>query len=313
MDAVPDTCRICSAPAEAEQPLFYPCKCSGTIRYIHQDWYAFLALCDVQLSRFSSSLTTWLAHSKKKTCDVCKHPYSFTKGPPAIPSNFLMLIHAHSLLVYATDMPTRLPPVLLLRRVAQQSFFAMLFAMRAVVVAIIWLAVLPWATVMTWRTYFSMGDSTCVSTRSLENGALTHHSLVPGGLVIVLAHRTRLKNSARSTWLSMRSRRAFLLRIHSLLELPLIPFGSRYHPIFLQGRSSRPSWFLRSWPSSSFGSGYPRTPGLACLRMRTPNPSQRRCYRHRRRRRRFSLPLHLRPRTQTSTIGSHWLNGRWTL
>lgn len=27
-----------------------------------------------------SSLTTWLSHSKKKTCDVCKHPYSFTKG-----------------------------------------------------------------------------------------------------------------------------------------------------------------------------------------------------------------------------------------
>ena len=33
-----DTCRICSAPAEPDQPLFYPCKCSGTIRYIHQDW-----------------------------------------------------------------------------------------------------------------------------------------------------------------------------------------------------------------------------------------------------------------------------------
>lgn len=26
------------------------------------------------------SLTTWLAHSKKKSCDVCKHSYSFTKG-----------------------------------------------------------------------------------------------------------------------------------------------------------------------------------------------------------------------------------------
>jgi hypothetical protein len=34
-----DTCRICSAPAEPGQPLFHPCKCSGTIRYIHQDWY----------------------------------------------------------------------------------------------------------------------------------------------------------------------------------------------------------------------------------------------------------------------------------
>lgn len=35
-----DTCRICSAPGEPGQPLFYPCKCSGTIRYIHQDWLA---------------------------------------------------------------------------------------------------------------------------------------------------------------------------------------------------------------------------------------------------------------------------------
>ncbi|KAJ6616969.1 hypothetical protein B0H10DRAFT_1346361 [Mycena sp. CBHHK59/15] len=137
-----DTCRICSAPAEAEQPLFYPCKCSGTIRYIHQD-----------------CLTTWLAHSKKKTCDVCKHPYSFTK-------------------VYATDMPTRLPPVLLLRQVAQQSFFAMVFALRAVAVATIWLAVLPWVTVMTWRMYFSMGDSTAwwISDRPRPPDAPQQHS-----------------------------------------------------------------------------------------------------------------------------------------
>ena len=33
-----DTCRICSAPAEPGQPLFHPCKCSGTIKYMHQDW-----------------------------------------------------------------------------------------------------------------------------------------------------------------------------------------------------------------------------------------------------------------------------------
>ncbi|KAF8880202.1 hypothetical protein BD779DRAFT_1549951 [Infundibulicybe gibba] len=119
-----DTCRICSAPAEPDQPLFYPCKCSGTIRYIHQD-----------------CLTTWLAHSKKKNCDVCKHPYSFTK-------------------VYAPDMPNRLPPILLVRRLIQQALFAILFGLRGVAVAIIWLAVLPWVTVWTWRMYFSMGEST---------------------------------------------------------------------------------------------------------------------------------------------------------
>ncbi|KAI0685903.1 hypothetical protein BC835DRAFT_1523256 [Cytidiella melzeri] len=119
-----DTCRICSAPAEPDQPLFYPCKCSGTIRYIHQE-----------------CLTTWLAHSKKKTCDVCKHSYSFQK-------------------VYAEDMPSRLPLFLLLRRLAQQSFIAILFAIRVVVVGLIWGAILPWTTIWTWRMYFSMGDST---------------------------------------------------------------------------------------------------------------------------------------------------------
>ncbi|KIK49077.1 hypothetical protein CY34DRAFT_797462 [Suillus luteus UH-Slu-Lm8-n1] len=119
-----DTCRICSAPSDSDQPLFYPCKCSGTIRYIHQD-----------------CLTTWLSHSKKKTCDVCKHPYSFTK-------------------VYAADMPTTLPPLLLFRRLAQQALFAVLFGLRAIMVGTVWLAVLPWITIWTWRVYFTMGEST---------------------------------------------------------------------------------------------------------------------------------------------------------
>ncbi|KAI9510016.1 hypothetical protein F5148DRAFT_977305 [Russula earlei] len=123
-DTDQDTCRICSAPAEPDQPLFHPCKCSGTIRYIHQD-----------------CLTTWLTHSKKKTCDVCKHPYSFIK-------------------VYADDMPLRLPVILLSRKVAQQVAFAILFCLRAIVVSFVWLAILPWVTVWTWRMYFAMGNST---------------------------------------------------------------------------------------------------------------------------------------------------------
>ncbi|EIN10123.1 hypothetical protein PUNSTDRAFT_35157, partial [Punctularia strigosozonata HHB-11173 SS5] len=127
-----DTCRICSAPAEPDQPLFHPCKCSGTIRYIHQD-----------------CLTTWLNHSKKKTCDVCKHPYAFTK-------------------VYAQDMPNRLPAILVVRQFAKQTVTTMFFICRGVLVAVVWLAVLPWVTVWTWRMYFTMGDSTAwwISDRS---------------------------------------------------------------------------------------------------------------------------------------------------
>ncbi|KAH9893215.1 hypothetical protein C8Q73DRAFT_746014 [Cubamyces lactineus] len=118
----PDTCRICSAPAEPDQPLFHPCKCSGTIRYIHQD-----------------CLTEWLAHSKKKTCDVCKYPYSFTK-------------------VYSKDMPERLPFFLILRQFSLQLLSAVVFGLRTILVASIWLAALPWATIWTWRMYFSMGN-----------------------------------------------------------------------------------------------------------------------------------------------------------
>ncbi|KAH9933406.1 uncharacterized protein B0H18DRAFT_1196777 [Fomitopsis serialis] len=121
------TCRICSAPAEPDQPLFHPCKCSGSIRYIHQD-----------------CLTTWLAHSKKKTCDICKYPYSFTK-------------------VYSPDMPERLPVLLLLRQLSRQAFTTVVFCMRAVIVAVVWLALLPWATIWTWRMYFAMGDTTYVA------------------------------------------------------------------------------------------------------------------------------------------------------
>lgn len=103
------------------------------------------------------SLTTWLAHSKKKNCDVCKHPYTFTKGMDRRGGDLACLTYG---IVYAPDMPSTLPPVLVVRRLAQQALFGLLFVMRAIAVATIWLAVLPWATVWTWRMYFSMGEST---------------------------------------------------------------------------------------------------------------------------------------------------------
>lgn len=31
-------CRICRCGPEVDQPLYYPCKCTGSIRYCHQDW-----------------------------------------------------------------------------------------------------------------------------------------------------------------------------------------------------------------------------------------------------------------------------------
>ncbi|KZP01895.1 hypothetical protein CALVIDRAFT_532640 [Calocera viscosa TUFC12733] len=123
IDPDEDVCRICAAPGDPSQPLFHPCKCSGTIRYIHQD-----------------CLATWLAHSKKTTCDVCKHKFAFTK-------------------VYDPKMPRRLPLILFLRRFSLQLSTVGLLALRGALVGIVWLAMLPYSTVWTWRFFFWSGDA----------------------------------------------------------------------------------------------------------------------------------------------------------
>src|SRR5947209_9070307 len=78
-----DYCRICRGEGTAEQPLFYPCKCSGSIRFVHQD-----------------CLMEWLSHSQKKYCELCKTPFTFTK-------------------LYDRSMPEELPLALFLRQIGR--------------------------------------------------------------------------------------------------------------------------------------------------------------------------------------------------
>jgi E3 ubiquitin-protein ligase MARCH6 len=52
-------CRICH---ESDDPLFYPCKCSGSIKYVHAE-----------------CLKQWLRINKKKKCEVCGEELSFQK------------------------------------------------------------------------------------------------------------------------------------------------------------------------------------------------------------------------------------------
>ncbi|CAM6002862.1 unnamed protein product [Sphagnum balticum] len=32
-----DVCRICLMPGEDDSPLYYPCACSGSVEYVHQE------------------------------------------------------------------------------------------------------------------------------------------------------------------------------------------------------------------------------------------------------------------------------------
>lgn len=73
-------CRVCRCEGTPDQPLFHPCKCRGSIRYIHQD-----------------CLQYWLQHSNKDTCDICHSKFHFK-------------------VIYNDSVPNRLPLTLIIKQ-----------------------------------------------------------------------------------------------------------------------------------------------------------------------------------------------------
>ncbi|OLN81440.1 ERAD-associated E3 ubiquitin-protein ligase doa10 [Colletotrichum chlorophyti] len=118
----PDTCRICRGEATADEPLFYPCKCSGSIKYVHQD-----------------CLMEWLSHSQKKHCELCKTPFRFTK-------------------LYSPKMPNTLPAHVFVGHMAKYLFRNVLVWLRAALVISVWLCWLPYLMRSVWAFLFWVSD-----------------------------------------------------------------------------------------------------------------------------------------------------------
>jgi len=117
-----DTCRICRGEGTTDEPLFYPCKCSGSIKFVHQE-----------------CLMEWLSHSQKKYCELCKTPFRFTK-----------LYHPH--------MPQRLPTTVFFRRAIIHILTHFITWCRGLLVTSVWLVLLPWCMRVVWRSLFWVGD-----------------------------------------------------------------------------------------------------------------------------------------------------------
>ncbi|KAF2714459.1 hypothetical protein K504DRAFT_528792 [Pleomassaria siparia CBS 279.74] len=117
-----DTCRICRGEGTTDEPLFFPCKCSGSIKYVHQE-----------------CLMEWLSHSQKKYCELCKTSFRFTK-------------------LYHPGMPSRIPNVVFLRRAAVHVAKMFMTWCRAVLVAFVWIILLPYSMRVVWRSLFWVGD-----------------------------------------------------------------------------------------------------------------------------------------------------------
>ncbi|KAI3894022.1 hypothetical protein MKX03_034915 [Papaver bracteatum] len=116
-----DVCRICRNPGDSENPLRYPCACSGSIKFVHQD-----------------CLLQWLNHSNARQCEVCKHPFSFSP-------------------VYAENAPTRLPFAEFVVGIATKGCHIVQFFMRLSFVLSVWLLIIPFITFWIWRLAFVRG------------------------------------------------------------------------------------------------------------------------------------------------------------
>uniref|UniRef100_A0A8C8ZLC5 RING-type E3 ubiquitin transferase n=1 Tax=Prolemur simus TaxID=1328070 RepID=A0A8C8ZLC5_PROSS len=71
-----DICRVCRSEGTPEKPLYHPCVCTGSIKFIHQE-------CLVQ----------WLKHSRKEYCELCKHRFAFTPSKVADKCHWVVCSH----------------------------------------------------------------------------------------------------------------------------------------------------------------------------------------------------------------------------
>ncbi|XP_019864267.1 PREDICTED: E3 ubiquitin-protein ligase MARCH6-like isoform X1 [Amphimedon queenslandica] len=144
MATAEDICRVCRLSGTSDRPLFHPCLCTGSIRYVHQD-----------------CLMQWLQHSRKEYCELCHYKFQFAS-------------------IYRADMPRWLPVNYIYKTLVRglnqrlQRWFHFCF------VLFTWLYLLP---VCTYRVYCVVfkGDFWGVITLPWE--LITFANLILEGLV----------------------------------------------------------------------------------------------------------------------------------
>ncbi|THG17546.1 hypothetical protein TEA_011458 [Camellia sinensis var. sinensis] len=158
-----DVCRICRNPGDAENPLQYPCACSGSIKFVHQD-----------------CLLQWLNHSNARQCEnhTFLAPIAIIHGQQEVclvGTEMIMLLqnytfqaqiavckHAFSFSpVYAENAPARLPFQEFLVGMAMKACHVLQFFLRLSFVLSVWLLIIPFITFWIWQLSFvrSFGEA----------------------------------------------------------------------------------------------------------------------------------------------------------
>uniref|UniRef100_F6T8F4 E3 ubiquitin-protein ligase MARCHF6 n=1 Tax=Xenopus tropicalis TaxID=8364 RepID=F6T8F4_XENTR len=114
-----DICRVCRSEGTSEKPLYHPCVCTGSIKFIHQE-----------------CLVLWLKHSRKEYCELCKHRFAFTP-------------------IYSPDMPSRLPIQDICAGLITSIGTAIRYWFHYTLVAFAWLGVVPLTACRIYKCLFT--------------------------------------------------------------------------------------------------------------------------------------------------------------
>uniref|UniRef100_A0A3P9K9W5 E3 ubiquitin-protein ligase MARCHF6 n=1 Tax=Oryzias latipes TaxID=8090 RepID=A0A3P9K9W5_ORYLA len=114
-----DICRVCRSEGTQDKPLYHPCVCTGSIKFIHQE-----------------CLLQWLKHSRKEYCELCKHRFAFTP-------------------IYSPDMPSRLPVQDIFAGLVTSIGTAIRYWFHYTLVAFAWLGVVPLTACRIYKCLFT--------------------------------------------------------------------------------------------------------------------------------------------------------------
>ncbi|KAM1453520.1 hypothetical protein ACFXTO_003126 [Malus domestica] len=162
-----DVCRICRNTGDADNPLRYPCACSGSIKFVHQD-----------------CLLQWLNHSNARQCEVCKHAFSFSP-------------------VYAENAPARLPFQEFVVGMAMKTCHVLQFLLRLSFVLSVWLLIIPFITFWIWRLALvrSFGEAQRLFLSHLSTTVILtdclHGFLLSASIVFIFLGATSLRDYFR--------------------------------------------------------------------------------------------------------------------
>ena len=105
-------CRVCHAEGEPNRPLFHPCKCDGSVKFVHQD-----------------CLMEWLKVSRQSQprCELCGEVFSFRR-------------------VYKSNAPTRLSIFEFILGLLQRLQGHFVLSCHAMYMFFVWVIVVPLVT-----------------------------------------------------------------------------------------------------------------------------------------------------------------------